>query len=256
MFSFWQVRLTHAAFAFGTLARAMTPVRWNADVSVCCIPPQPARYPGCLSGLLSGVCVHQVGIPLLSIIAKRGNLISVKPCDGKRSLNTVKNSREVILFTRLKSEGVCWSPFFFFFLAVKTQSYFLTSLHVKGQSQKLWPCYSIHWTQAAASLQPLSIKAQLVTPKTAFEKTSSFQRAWASPQQPANFCVCSHPCTSSMSVWLQLLARPSPCGPHQLKRDSLIDCLKSCRKYWPSLKSVISLQFCTKKPKEVRRCRV
>lgn len=32
------------------------------------------------------------------------------------------------------------------------------------------PCYSIRWTQAAASLQPLSIKVQLVTPKPVFEK--------------------------------------------------------------------------------------
>lgn len=66
----------------------------------------------------------------------------------------------------------------------------------------------LQYSPAAALLQPLPIKVQLVTPKRAFEKAlhQFIPFIGASPQQPAKFCVCSRPCTSLMLVWLQLLA--------------------------------------------------
>lgn len=88
---------------------------------------------------------------------------------------------------------------FFVFLDTKP---FQTSMHVKGLSQKLWPCYSIHWTQAAASLQPLSMNVQLVTPKPAFEKALHH----FIPQSECLHSMCPCAGTSSMLVQRQLLA--------------------------------------------------
>lgn len=81
---------------------------------------------------------------------------------------------------------------------------FLLSPHVSGLNQKLWPCYNIHWTQAAASLQPLSIKVQLVTPKPASENVLHQFIPESFPQQQS--CVCVHvhipvPCWSNCSCW-------------------------------------------------------
>lgn len=93
-FQFWQVKPSHAAFLFGTLARVMVPASWNADqiLSVCAASHNLTA--------LQDVCLNYFQVSLVIQLEFPGSasqppqrptayLITVKPCDGKPSLNNI-----------------------------------------------------------------------------------------------------------------------------------------------------------------------
>lgn len=167
----------------------------------------------------------------------RETLIKFSPCLQHPSLTTIQNVCLAFFQVSLLSNTLnttttrenklqqvfVWSFFllpskWILFVSRHTKKHFYPSVHVKRLNQKLWPGYHVQWTQAAASLQPLSIKAQLVTPKPAFEKALRlFIPDSQFPEQPA-FCDQLH----------RLIAAPATLNM------TLIDCVKLCCCCWPS----------------------
>lgn len=204
---FWQVNHSHAAFEFGPLARPNEKL-----IRFCTCLLHPAVWPlSRMSVWTTFRCLHSSSwnSHARSSPNTSGYLITVKPCDVKPSFNSVNLKPQ-------KWQNLLESLFFFCFW--RTQSHFWTTVHVKGPSQKLWPCYSVQWTQAAAFFQPLSIKVQLVTPKPSFEKASASAFQSLSVSTATSNVLCVFMSVNQFHVGLTAAAGPRELTPSFLYR--------------------------------------